>query len=193
MTHYIIEKREALRTTWSPVGTTKDTTMTVRRLNEGVPYLFRVMAVNEVGPSFPEELERSISAKSPHREFCFYSDKFNHERFNREHFNHEHFNREYLQTVELNISLPGPPSSTDAPEVTSLHKDSLVLTWNPPLNDGGSPITGYHVEQRGLSRHGWIRLTSFPVSGTSFKTNNLIPGESYQFRITAENRIGQGN
>ena len=179
MTHYIIEKREALRTTWSPVGTTKDTTMTVRRLNEGVPYLFRVMAVNEVGPSFPEELERSISAKSPHREFLLFLLLLQtHGR---------------LQTVEHHVSFPGPPSSTEAPEVTSLYKDSLVLTWNPPLDDGGSPITGYHVEQRSLSRHGWVRLTSFPVSGTSLKVNSLIPGESYQFRITAENRIGQGD
>lgn len=66
VTSYVVEKREALRMTWQPVGTTSDTTIAVPNLSEGVQYVFRVSAVNKVGTGAPEELSRAIAAKSPH-------------------------------------------------------------------------------------------------------------------------------
>lgn len=69
VTSYVVEKREALRMTWQPVGTTSETTMKVPNLSEGAQYVFRVSAVNKVGTGAPEELSRAIAAKSPHCEY----------------------------------------------------------------------------------------------------------------------------
>ena len=66
VTHYVVEKREALRMTWQPVGTSAEPTAVVPRLGEGVQYVFRVSAVNRVGTGAPEELNRAVAAKSPH-------------------------------------------------------------------------------------------------------------------------------
>lgn len=64
--HYVIEKRDALRMTWQPVGTATDTHFSVSRLAEGVSYIFRVIAENRVGRGKPAELSKSVAAKSPY-------------------------------------------------------------------------------------------------------------------------------
>jgi len=92
--------------------------------------------------------------------------------------------------VVLTSDPPGPPSS---PVVENVYKDSCELTWHPPDNDGGSPVTGYHVERRDSSRTDhWIHTTLQPVPDTCYKVTVLVEGNEYQFRILAENRIGVG-
>ena len=43
------------------------------------------------------------------------------------------------------IDVPGAPG---IPEVSDILADSMTVSWTPPTNDGGSPITGYTVEKR---------------------------------------------
>lgn len=70
----------------------------------------------------------------------------------------------------------------------------VSLKWNPPRDDGGSPITGYVVERfekRGggdwapVANLGVVRVTNAMVTG-------LADGETYQFRVCALNAAGQG-
>lgn len=42
------------------------------------------------------------------------------------------------------LAPPGPPS----PKVTDWTKSTVDLEWIPPLNDGGSKVTGYFVEYK---------------------------------------------
>lgn len=63
VTEYIIEKRDMKRSTWSPAGTTSETTFTVPKLLEGNSYKFRVRAKNEQGPSEPAETSEPVIAK----------------------------------------------------------------------------------------------------------------------------------
>ena len=50
----------------------------------------------------------------------------------------------YINNVMLSaVSLP--PS---APQVVSGNERSMAIRWNAPIDDGGAPITGYHVEAR---------------------------------------------
>jgi len=67
-----------------------------------------------------------------------------------------------------------------------------MVTWSPPASDGGSPVTGYHVEQRLISRPSWVRVGPV-VSGTSLRVPGLYDGQTYQFRVTAETRAGLGD
>ena len=66
VTGYIIEKREALRMAWQKVGVTDDTSYKVPNLSEGVNYVFRVAAENEIGVGEPVEMANATAAKSPH-------------------------------------------------------------------------------------------------------------------------------
>jgi len=85
---------------------------------------------------------------------------------------------------------PGPPS---APTVDDVTKDSCQLSWRPPDHDGGSPVTGYHVERSASGRTDrWIRITRQPVPETRYTVSELVEGNDYQFRVAAENAVGVG-
>jgi Fibronectin type III domain. len=40
------------------------------------------------------------------------------------------------------------PGVCAAPEIADWDKDYVDLTWSPPHNDGGAPVTGYVIEKR---------------------------------------------
>ena len=39
-----------------------------------------------------------------------------------------------------------------------------MLTWQPPENDGGSKIKGYHVERRLTSSSRWLKINKDVVT-----------------------------
>lgn len=61
--HYLIEKMDTSRGTWSEVGTILDLKYKVPKLIYKKRYQFRVKAVNEVGESDPLDTKDSIVAK----------------------------------------------------------------------------------------------------------------------------------
>lgn len=66
MTHYIVEKREAERKTWSTVTPeVKKTSFNVTNLVPGNEYFFRVTAVNEYGPGVPTDVPKPVLASDP--------------------------------------------------------------------------------------------------------------------------------
>lgn len=66
-----------------------------------------------------------------------------------------------------------------------------MLSWTPPYEDGGSPITGYHIERTTTKVTRWLRVKAV-VTDTTFKVDDLVEGTEYKFRIIAENKIGLG-
>lgn len=63
----------------------------------------------------------------------------------------------------------------------------------PPINDGGSPITGYLVEHRRTGSPHWVRATPLLVPFPELTLSGLEPGWRYQFRISAENAVGMSD
>ena len=45
-----------------------------------------------------------------------------------------------------NFHSTGPPSSPKNLEVSDVSQSSCLLSWLPPEDDGGGPITTYHLE-----------------------------------------------
>ena len=70
--HYLIEKMDTSRGTWSEVGTTLDLKFKVPKLIYKKRYQFRVKAVNEVGESDPLESKEAIVAKDAFGKFSFF-------------------------------------------------------------------------------------------------------------------------
>ena len=80
------------------------------------------------------------------------------------------------------ITAPLQPTAVNA-----LPSDgSAIVSWQPPLDDGGSPITGYTVTS---SPPGGLAGT---LGKTTTRVPNLTNGSSYTFIIQAINAVGTG-
>ena len=84
---------------------------------------------------------------------------------------------------------PGPP---EAPIVSDVTKTGCVVAWQPPKEDGGSPLTGYHVERCLAKSDRWLKISKGLVAELKFTVTDLVEGNEYQFRISAENKVGVG-
>jgi hypothetical protein len=87
-----------------------------------------------------------------------------------------------------------PYSKPDAPidvDVQNVTKSSCLLTWSPPLNNGGQPIVRYHVEMRTKGEYKFFRFTDDFISECEYEVNDLIENQDYEFRIVAENKQGE--
>ena len=85
--------------------------------------------------------------------------------------------------------LPGPPGT---PSIAACNKDSMVIAWNEPVNDGGSTILGYHLERKERNSILWVKLNKSLITDQTFKTSGLEPGMEYEYRVYAENIVGMG-
>lgn len=152
VTGYRIEYQEVGSPNWEKVlETVGGTTHTVRALDHGKQYRFRVRAENMMGLSEPL-VGAPVIVKDP-------------------------------------FDPPGPPST---PEITGYDRNHVSLKWNPPHNDGGSPITEYIIEKFDKSGGEWTPVKMRQIKGTEAKVTGLIEGETYQFRVRAVNAAGEG-
>ena len=83
---------------------------------------------------------------------------------------------------------PGKPGQ---PEVKAITKNSATITWQPPSSDGGAKITNYILEMHEVSEVKW-KTVNRDLADTTFTVKGLKEGTEYEFRVTAENKAGQG-
>ncbi|OUC40207.1 immunoglobulin I-set domain protein, partial [Trichinella nativa] len=84
-----------------------------------------------------------------------------------------------------------PPSPCKPPlNVLSVHNTSVTLQWNPPEDDGGSPITGYVISRRHLAQKHWEEVERLPEFVLEYTVSNLKQNARYLFRVNAVNSIG---
>lgn len=77
-------------------------------------------------------------------------------------------------------------------EVGEILSESVALSWQPPEDDGGSPITGYIIEKRDASRTMWTNVDRVDKNTLKLVVSKLIEGNSYFLRVRAENKAGLG-
>ncbi len=65
---------------------------------------------------------------------------------------------------------PGKPGT---PEVKDSDKDFIEIQWDPPLKDGGAPITGYNVERKDPRTGRWVKVNKEPVQVSSDARRHL--------------------
>ncbi|KAJ0029682.1 hypothetical protein NQD34_004679 [Periophthalmus magnuspinnatus] len=82
------------------------------------------------------------------------------------------------------------PSAPGTPYASTVTKYNMVVEWEPPTKDGGSPITGYHIERKEKNSILWTKLNKLILTDTRFKTTGLEEGIEYEFRVYAENVAG---
>uniref|UniRef100_A0A3B3QBP0 Titin n=1 Tax=Paramormyrops kingsleyae TaxID=1676925 RepID=A0A3B3QBP0_9TELE len=82
---------------------------------------------------------------------------------------------------------PGPPGR---PVVYNVTSDGMTIQWEAPGYDGGSPITGYHVEKKDRNSLLWTKVNTTAISGREYRIIGLIEGLEYQFKVFAQNNAG---
>jgi hypothetical protein len=84
------------------------------------------------------------------------------------------------------FTVPLPPS---APEVVDWSERHMDLEWKEPIDDGGSPITGYIIEKKSKFND-WSEAGRVEGNRCKGTVSGLTEGEEYQFRIIALNKAG---
>lgn len=87
---------------------------------------------------------------------------------------------------------PPPPEKPGAPTgLVAAGRDGRIdLTWSPPDN-GGSPITNYHVH-RGTAPDGESRYRTVG-DVQAYADSDVTNGLTYYYKVSAENDVGEGS
>lgn len=89
------------------------------------------------------------------------------------------------------FSRPGKPGQP----VTQVdrEREGVAIQWTKPKDDGKSPIINYIIEARQVGDMRWKTLNiGERVRDLTFMTFDLDSNTEYEFRVSAENKVGVG-
>lgn len=93
-------------------------------------------------------------------------------------------------TVELTLKVIDKPERPTALDITDVKKDSVVIAWTPPIDDGGLEIIKYAIEKCDPEKMVWIKVAEVEKTIVTYCVQKLAPNAQYIFRVVAENPIG---
>ena len=86
---------------------------------------------------------------------------------------------------------PGPPRNLEAVADGS---SVIELNWDAPLENGGSAITGYRIEESADGRARWsTRVGNTRSTATDYRHTGLSGGTTFHYRVSAINANGTGD
>ena len=90
-------------------------------------------------------------------------------------------------TTEAALRAPGMPINVEA---VAEGQEAVNLSWSAPVDDGGTPVTGYQVEMSEDAGFTWEKLAD--VTETAYR-HTFPPSTATRFyRVTARNAVGLG-
>uniref|UniRef100_A0A4W6EPH5 Myosin-binding protein H n=2 Tax=Lates calcarifer TaxID=8187 RepID=A0A4W6EPH5_LATCA len=95
------------------------------------------------------------------------------------------FEDKALLTLQI-VELPGPPASVKLVDTWGFN---AALEWTPPKDNGNTDITGYTVQKADRKTGEWFTVLEHYHRLTA-TVSDLIMGNSYSFRVFAENQVG---
>ncbi len=78
-------------------------------------------------------------------------------------------------------------------KVVATDSGKVTLTWKPPSNDGGSPVTGYILQAAPEGSKDFTDVGRVDGKTVQHEVTGLDEGKDYMFRIKAENPAGISN
>ncbi|XP_062046619.1 myomesin-3 [Lepus europaeus] len=96
----------------------------------------------------------------------------------------------YVFVRDAAAEKPGAPGSPLNVQCLDVNRDCLILTWAPPSDTRGSPITGYSIERCQGDSGEWVPCHEAPGGTCRCPIQGLIEGQSYRFRVRAINKAG---
>uniref|UniRef100_A0A4X1VXV9 Myomesin-3 n=1 Tax=Sus scrofa TaxID=9823 RepID=A0A4X1VXV9_PIG len=96
----------------------------------------------------------------------------------------------YVFVRDAAAEKPGAPGSPLNVQCLNVNRDCLILTWTPPSDTRGNPITGYSIELCQGESEQWVPCHQAPGGTCRCPIQGLIEGQSYRFRVRAISRAG---
>jgi len=84
-------------------------------------------------------------------------------------------------------TVPGAPAN---PTILVTAVDAATASWSAPADDGGMAVTGYELVLE--NRTGGGSVVYDPGTATTYDLTGLITGDTYRYRVRAENSEGWG-
>lgn len=112
----------------------------------------------------------------------------NHVNINKKYLQRDNSKHHVLMRIKCFTDKPGPPLK---PTVSGVTKNSCIVSWKPPLSDGGSKIKNYHLEKREKKAAEWTAVTTDEIHQTVYSVKKLTEGIEYIFRVKCENLGGE--
>jgi len=85
------------------------------------------------------------------------------------------------------------PTRPENVKVKEVSKDYVIVSWESPESDGGSPITGFVIERRDVTKSSWINAGRVDAETFYQQVTKLTEGNEYEIRVAAENDVGQSD
>ncbi|KAF1540886.1 Immunoglobulin-like and fibronectin type III domain-containing protein 1, partial [Eudyptula minor] len=98
-----------------------------------------------------------------------------------------------LESDEVKAVSKASPGAPDPPEIVSVSRDTITISWKAPRKTGSSRIVGYMVQKRKKGTMAWLPVNSVPIADKKLKMTNLKKGLHYEFRVAAVNAAGIGD
>uniref|UniRef100_A0A2I3HX57 Myomesin-3 n=1 Tax=Nomascus leucogenys TaxID=61853 RepID=A0A2I3HX57_NOMLE len=96
----------------------------------------------------------------------------------------------YVLVRDAEAENPGAPGSPLNVRCLDVNRDCLILTWAPPSDTRGNPITAYSIERCQGDSGEWIPCHEAPGGTCRCPIQGLVEGQSYRFRVRAISRAG---
>uniref|UniRef100_A0A8I3ZYY3 Myomesin-3 n=1 Tax=Callithrix jacchus TaxID=9483 RepID=A0A8I3ZYY3_CALJA len=96
----------------------------------------------------------------------------------------------YVLVRDAEAENPGAPGSPLNVRCLDVNRDCLILTWAPPSNTRGHPITAYSIERCQGDSGEWVPCHEAPGGTCRCPIQGLVEGQMYQFRVRAISRVG---
>ncbi|XP_040391552.1 immunoglobulin-like and fibronectin type III domain-containing protein 1 [Cygnus olor] len=98
-----------------------------------------------------------------------------------------------LESEEVKAVSKATPGAPDPPEIISVSKDTITISWKTPRRTGSSRIVGYIIQKRKKGTMTWVPVNSVPIADKKLKMTNLKKGLQYEFCVAAVNASGVGD
>ncbi|XP_032058898.1 immunoglobulin-like and fibronectin type III domain-containing protein 1 [Aythya fuligula] len=98
-----------------------------------------------------------------------------------------------LESEEVKAVSKATPGAPEPPEIISVSKDTITISWKTPRRTGSSRIVGYIVQKRKKGTMTWVPVNSVPIADKKLKMTDLKKGLQYEFCVAAVNASGVGD
>ncbi|XP_076870364.1 immunoglobulin-like and fibronectin type III domain-containing protein 1 [Brachyhypopomus gauderio] len=87
------------------------------------------------------------------------------------------------------VVLDKPTQPLGPLEIIEATSNCIEIKWRPPKDDGGCPITNYHLERNQVGRNTWKKIGQIPAEA-HYKDTDVEHGKRYCYRIRSETSEG---
>lgn len=128
----------------------------------------------------PDKTEHEVTGLEPNKKYNFRVKAVN------EEGESEPLESDTSIVAKNPYDISAPPG---LPEIVDYDEHMVKLKWEPPVRDGGAPVTGYIIEAMDKFSGQFVKVAEVgpQCNGT---VNKLEEGNQYKFRVRAVNKAG---